>query len=79
MYIELDLRNKTTSEFRKVFHNPLGVPNSQVALIMHACMVMIPIQVRVSYLFYMVFYCHTFYIIKSHFIQREGLLHAVSV
>ncbi len=26
----MDLRNKTTSEFRTVFHSPLGVPNSQV-------------------------------------------------
>ncbi len=31
-YIEIDLRNKTTSEFRTVFHSPLGVPNSQVPL-----------------------------------------------
>ncbi len=31
-YIEMDLRNKTTSEFRTVFHSPLGVPNSQVSL-----------------------------------------------
>ena len=28
----MDLRNKTTSEFRRVFHSPLGVPNSQVSL-----------------------------------------------
>ncbi len=27
-YIETDLRNKTTSEFRTVFHSPLGVPNN---------------------------------------------------
>ena len=27
-YIELDLRNKITSEFKTVFHSPLGVPNS---------------------------------------------------
>ncbi len=27
-YIEIDLRNKTTSEFRTVFDSPLGVPNS---------------------------------------------------
>ncbi len=31
-HIEMDLRNKTTSEFRTVFHSPLGVPNSQVSL-----------------------------------------------
>ncbi len=31
-YIEIDLRNKTTSEFRTVFHSPLGIPNSQVPL-----------------------------------------------
>ena len=31
-YIEMDLRNKTTSEFRTVFDSPLGVPNSQVPL-----------------------------------------------
>ncbi len=31
-YREIDLRNKTTSEFRTVFHSPLGVPNSQVSL-----------------------------------------------
>ena len=31
-YIEMDLRNKTTSEFRKDFHSPLGVPNSQLSL-----------------------------------------------
>ena len=31
-YIEIDLTNKTTSEFRTVFHSPLGVPNSQVPL-----------------------------------------------
>ena len=34
-YIEMDLRNKTTSEFRTVFHSPLGVPNSQVPLYMY--------------------------------------------
>ncbi len=28
----MDLRNKTTSEFRTVFLSPLGVPNSQVSL-----------------------------------------------
>ncbi len=31
-YMEIDIRNKTTSEFRTVFHSPLGVPNSQVPL-----------------------------------------------
>ena len=31
-YIATDLRKKTTSEFRTVFHSPLGVPNSQVSL-----------------------------------------------
>ncbi len=31
-YIENDLRNKTTSEFRTVFDSTLGVPNSQVSL-----------------------------------------------
>ncbi len=31
-YIEMDLRKKTTSEFRTVFPSPLGVPNSQVSL-----------------------------------------------
>ncbi len=31
-YIEMDLRNKTTSEFRTVFDSPLGVPKSQVSL-----------------------------------------------
>ncbi len=31
-YIAMDLRNKTTSEFRTVFGSPLGVPNSQVPL-----------------------------------------------
>ena len=31
-YIEIDLRNKTTSKFRTFFHSPLGVPNSQVPL-----------------------------------------------
>ncbi len=31
-YIEMDLRNKTTSEFRAVFDSPLGIPNSQVSL-----------------------------------------------
>ncbi len=31
-YTEMDLRNKTTSELRTVFHIPLGVPNSQVPL-----------------------------------------------
>ncbi len=31
-YIEIDLRTKTTLEFRTVFHSPLGVPNSQVPL-----------------------------------------------
>ena len=28
-YIEVDLRNKTTSKFRTVFHSPMGVPNSK--------------------------------------------------
>ncbi len=31
-YIEMDLRNKTTSEFRTGFHSALGVPISQVSL-----------------------------------------------
>ncbi len=31
-YIEMDLVNKTTSEFRTVSYSPLGVPNSQVPL-----------------------------------------------
>ncbi len=31
-YIDMDLGNKTTSEFRTVFHSPFGVPNSQVPL-----------------------------------------------
>ncbi len=31
-YTEINLRNKTTSKFRTVFHSPLGVPNSQVQL-----------------------------------------------
>ena len=31
-YIAIDLGNKTTSEFRIVFHTPLGVPNSQLSL-----------------------------------------------
>ena len=31
-YIVMDLRNKTISEFRTVFHSPLGVPNFQVPL-----------------------------------------------
>ena len=26
-YTEMDLENKNTSEFRTVFHSPLGVPN----------------------------------------------------
>ncbi len=30
--IEMDLRNKTTSEFRTVSHGPLGVPNFEVPL-----------------------------------------------
>ena len=35
-YIEMDLRNKTTSKFRRViFHSLLGVPNSQVCLYMY--------------------------------------------
>ncbi len=31
-YIEIDLRNKTTPEFRTGFDSPLGVPNSQIPL-----------------------------------------------
>ncbi len=31
-YTEIDMRIKTTSEFRAVFHSPVGVPNSQVPL-----------------------------------------------
>ncbi len=34
-YLEMDLRNKTTSEFRTVFGSPLGVPNSQVSLYLY--------------------------------------------
>ncbi len=34
-YVEMDLRNKTTSEFRAVFDSPLDVPNSQVPLYMY--------------------------------------------
>ena len=29
-YTEMDLRNNTTSEWRTVFHSPLGVPNSWI-------------------------------------------------
>ncbi len=36
-YTEMDLRNKTTLEFRTVFHSPVGVPNSQVQLYMVIC------------------------------------------
>ncbi len=36
--VEMDLRNKTTSEFSTLFLNPLGVPNSQVSLsLIHVC------------------------------------------
>ncbi len=31
-YVEIDLRTKTTSEFRAVVLSPLGVPKSQVSL-----------------------------------------------
>ncbi len=31
----MNLRNKTTLEFRTVFDSPLGVPNSQVSLYMY--------------------------------------------
>ncbi len=31
-HTEMDLRNKTTAEFRTVLDSPLGVPNSQVPL-----------------------------------------------
>ncbi len=31
-YTEMDLGNKTTSEFRTVFHSPVAVHNSQVPL-----------------------------------------------
>ena len=31
-YVAMDMRNKTTSEFRTSFDSPLGVPNSQVPL-----------------------------------------------
>ena len=31
-YMEMDLRNQTTSEFRIIFYSPLGVPNLQVSL-----------------------------------------------
>ncbi len=30
--METDLGNKTTSEFRTIFHSPLGLPNSEVPL-----------------------------------------------
>ncbi len=33
-YIGMDLRNKTTLEFRTAFESPLGVPNSQAHCIM---------------------------------------------
>ncbi len=32
LYTEMDLRNRTTSELRTVFHSSLGVPTSQVPL-----------------------------------------------
>ncbi len=35
-YVEMDLRNKTTSEFSTVFDRPLGIPNSQIQLYTHA-------------------------------------------
>ncbi len=31
-YTEMDMKNKTTSELRTVFHSPVSVPNSQVPL-----------------------------------------------
>ena len=31
----MDLRNKTTSQFRTVFDSPLGAPNSQFPLYMY--------------------------------------------
>ncbi len=34
-YIEMDLRNKTTSEFRTVFDSPFGASNSPVPVYMH--------------------------------------------
>ncbi len=36
---EIDLRNKTTSESRTVFHSTLGVPNSKVPLYIHSFVV----------------------------------------
>ncbi len=33
-YVEMDLRNKTTMELRRVFDSPLGVSNSEVPLYM---------------------------------------------
>ena len=38
----MDLRNKTTSEFRTVFGSPLGVPNSQVPLYIYPICIMGP-------------------------------------
>ncbi len=35
--MEMDLRNKATSELRTVFLSPLGVPNSQVPLHVEIC------------------------------------------
>ena len=36
LHIEMDLRNKTTSEFSTVLDSPLGVPNSQVPLYVYS-------------------------------------------
>ncbi len=37
----MDLRNKTTSEFRTVFDSPVGVPNSRVPLYIYALIALI--------------------------------------
>ncbi len=34
-YMEMDLRNKTTSEIRTLFDSPLSVPNSEIARYMY--------------------------------------------
>ncbi len=45
-YIEMDLRNKTTSEFRTVFHSLLGVPIYQVSL--HIILINVKLACRMA-------------------------------
>ncbi len=71
-YTEMDLRNKTSSEFRTDFHSPLGVSNSYVPLY---C----PFHMHVHYVTHYSFHLR---LLKSHYGEkinsRDWYVHCIT-